>query len=276
MIDNHADVAAQPTLRSRAPAYSVMQECLRIQATAPPQSAAAKLFGQNPLHPEARSWYRGAIGEIDVAEVLSKLGPEWTVLHAVPVGSGSSDIDHVVIGPAGVFTINTKNHTGKIFVAGGTLSVNGHKTDHIRNSLHEAGRASRLLSIAAGTPVRVTPLIVLVSTEPIKKGRTKPKVTVLPSNWLSRWLKRRPRILSEQSIECYAKLAEQRGTWHAQPVVFYDTLRHVQRFQRLQHEIALARQRNRTWIAMATLLPIAIAIVLIAVLPGAIMAGLNH
>ncbi|MBG6212216.1 hypothetical protein RCH23_000129 [Cryobacterium sp. CAN_C3] len=46
--------------------------------------------------------------------MLSKLGPEWTVLHAVPVGSGSSDIDHVVIGPAGVFTINTKNHTGKI------------------------------------------------------------------------------------------------------------------------------------------------------------------
>jgi hypothetical protein len=199
MIDNHADVAVQPTLRSRGPAYSVMQECLRIQATVPPQSAAAKLFGQNPLHPEARSWYRGALGEIEVAEVLSKLGPEWTVLHAVPVGSGSSDIDHVVIGPAGVFTINTKNHTGKVFVAGGTFSVNGRKTDHFRNSLHEAQRASRLLSSAAGTPVRVTPLIVLVSTEPIRTGRTKPKVTVLPSNWLSRWLKRRPRILSEQT-----------------------------------------------------------------------------
>jgi len=118
MIDKHDGVAAQPTLRSRGPAYSVMQECLRIQAAAPPQRAAARLFGQNPVHPEARSWYRGAIGEIEVAEVLSKLGPEWTVLHAVPVGSGSSDIDHVVIGPAGVFTINTKNHTGKVFVAG--------------------------------------------------------------------------------------------------------------------------------------------------------------
>jgi hypothetical protein len=217
MIDNHADVAVQPTLRSRGPAYSVMQECLSIQSTAPPQGSAAKLFGRNPLHPEARSWYRGAIGEIEVAEVLSKLGPEWTVLHAVPVGSGSSDIDHVVIGPAGVFTINTKNHVGEVFVAGSSFSINGRKTNHIRNSLHEAERASRLLSSAAGTPVQVTPLIVLVSTEPIKKGRTKPKVTVLPSNWLSRWLKRRPRILSEQSIERYAKLAEQRGTWHAQP-----------------------------------------------------------
>lgn len=36
IIDNHSDVAVQPTLRSRGPAYSVMQECLRIQATAPP------------------------------------------------------------------------------------------------------------------------------------------------------------------------------------------------------------------------------------------------
>lgn len=269
-------MAVQPTLRSRGPAYSVMQECLRIQATAPPQSAAARLFGQNPLHPEARSWYRGALGEIEVADVLSKLGPEWTVLHAVPVGSGSSDIDHVVIGPAGIFTINTKNHTGKIFVAGGTFSVNGRKTDHIRNSLHEAERASRLLSSAARTPVRVTPLIVLVSTEPIRKGRTKPKVTVLPSNWLSRWLKRRPRILSEKTIERYTLLAEQRGTWHTQPVVIDDMLRHVQRFHRLQQEIAIARSRNRRWIAVATLLPIGMAIALVAVLSGVILASFNH
>ena len=32
---------------------------------------------------------------------LADLGPEWTVLHAVPVGAKASDIDDVLIGPAG-------------------------------------------------------------------------------------------------------------------------------------------------------------------------------
>jgi hypothetical protein len=39
---------------------------------------------------------------------VSKPTPEWTVLHSVPVGTGSTDIDHIAIGPAGVFTLNTK------------------------------------------------------------------------------------------------------------------------------------------------------------------------
>jgi hypothetical protein len=32
------------------------------------------------------------------------------VLHAVPVGDRGSDIDHVVIGHGGVYTVNTKTH----------------------------------------------------------------------------------------------------------------------------------------------------------------------
>ncbi|WP_371261683.1 nuclease-related domain-containing protein [Arthrobacter sp. ov118] len=31
----------------------------------------------------------------------------------MPVGAGASDVDHVLIGPAGVFTLNTKNHAGQ-------------------------------------------------------------------------------------------------------------------------------------------------------------------
>lgn len=274
MTNETARQSTQPTLRARGPAYSVMQECLQIQATAEPRSPASRFFGRSPLHPDARSWYQGALGEIEVAGVLSKLGPEWTVLHAVPVGSGDSDIDHLVIGPAGIFTINTKNHAGKkIWVGGGTLKVNNFKTDHIRNSLHEATRASRLLSAAVGTQTHVTPLIVVVASESITKGKTKPKVTVLPSSWLYRWLKRRPLVHSAVAVARFSMLAEQRGTWHTQAVAIDDTLRHVQRFQRLQREMAEARRRAKAWLAVAVFAPIGIFVLLVvAVVPQIITA----
>jgi len=66
-------------------------------------------------------WYLGALGELDVARSLDSLGPEWRVFRAVPIGTGSSDIDHVVIGPPGVFTINTKHHQGKDIWIGAKL-----------------------------------------------------------------------------------------------------------------------------------------------------------
>ena len=73
-----------------------MQECLARQEMATPRGRLARALGNSPLHPDARSWYSGALGEIVVANALAQLGDEWTVLHAVQVGSGSADIDHVI------------------------------------------------------------------------------------------------------------------------------------------------------------------------------------
>lgn len=69
-----------------------------------------------------RSWRVGAEGEHIIAEALTSLttstwadrlrrrASPWWVLHSIPVGTGSSDIDHLVGGPPGVFSINTKHH----------------------------------------------------------------------------------------------------------------------------------------------------------------------
>ena len=244
--------AVEPTLRARGPAYSVMQECLRIQSEALPLGKVAHFFGCSPLCADARSWYRGALGELEVAAELARLGPEWTVLHAVPVGSGDSDIDHVVIGPPGIYTINTKNHSGKkIWVGGNTFLVNGFKTDHIRNSLFEAKRAAALLSKVAGGPVKVTPLIVVVNPAGIARGRGKQRVIVLTSGRLFSWLTHRPRVHSNEAVTYFSMIAEERATWHARGHVIDDTLRHLQRFERLQHEVRAARIRARRWLVFA-------------------------
>lgn len=102
-----------------------------------------------------RNWRIGADGEQAVAEQLARTGAQWRILHAVPVGNRGSDIDHVVIGPGGVFTVNAKNHPkAAVWVGGDTMMVNGHRVPYVRNSRFEAKRASRLLADRAGFPCR--------------------------------------------------------------------------------------------------------------------------
>lgn len=99
--------AAADLLRLRAPASSVIAELLRVQASVPARTGAQQFFGRSPLSVESRPWYLGAFGELEVARLLDQLGPGWFAIHAVPVGSAGSDVDHIVIGPGGVFTINS-------------------------------------------------------------------------------------------------------------------------------------------------------------------------
>jgi hypothetical protein len=60
---------------------------------------------------------KGARGEFKAAWRLSNLPSEYKVLNNINIKSGnkSSQIDHVVISPYGIFVIETKNYSGWIF-----------------------------------------------------------------------------------------------------------------------------------------------------------------
>ena len=76
-----------------------------VNAQAPVMNFASRVLG---VKTDERAWRVGAKGEEKVASELAKLDARWRVLHAVEVGENGSDIDHVVIGPPGVFTLNAK------------------------------------------------------------------------------------------------------------------------------------------------------------------------
>lgn len=64
----------------------------------------------------------GLAGERQVADKLKQLGKEYTVMHRHKVRAGGSvqEFDHIVIGPNGLFHIETKHWSGEIrFTAGG-------------------------------------------------------------------------------------------------------------------------------------------------------------
>ncbi|MCL9665407.1 NERD domain-containing protein [Curtobacterium albidum] len=233
------------TLRARRPGYAVMQECLRLQSEAPVRTRAQRFWGVDPVAPPAQSWFKGALGERRVAAELDRLGPDFTVLHAVPVGKGSTDIDHLVIGPTGVFSINTKNHSGqRVFVGGSSFIIGGKKTWHIGAAQSEGRTATRLLSAAAGEAILVQPLLV-VAADRITFGKKRPPVVVLRPDQVRGWILGLRRAHSDEAVRYLSMVAEERGTWHAAAFVADDTLRLEQRFDRLVRDVEDARVRRR-------------------------------
>lgn len=80
------------------------------------------------------SFIKGARGEEDVARELSFLPASYSVFHGLSrsartiMGRGG-DVDHMVIGPTGVFVIETKNWDGAITVDDAGILYDGKRPD---------------------------------------------------------------------------------------------------------------------------------------------------
>ena len=187
------------------------EEALRAQA--PFRTAIARFFD---FKTDERAWRLGRQGEQLVANELAQLPAGWHCLHAVEVGSRGSDVDHVVIGPAGVFTINAKHHPqAKIWVGGNTVMVNGYRQPYVRNSRHEAGRATKLLSRAAGFRVDVRGVIAVVNARDLKIKEAPRDVHVVARTRLRKWLLSQPIVISDDAVAHIHRVARRSTTWTA-------------------------------------------------------------
>jgi hypothetical protein len=166
------------------------------------------------VHTEERAWRLGAEAEAVVGRRLDKL-QGWHVLHSVLVGHGTADVDHLAIGPGGVFTINTKNHpNGRVWVGGNTFFVNGTRVPYIHKSRYEAAQAGARLTAATGMYVAPQPLIVVKGATRGFTVKAQPQgVRVLGSRQVKRWLKRRPPVLGPETVERIYEAARRSTTW---------------------------------------------------------------
>ena len=201
-------------LGSQVAGQAVAEQAQAAREAAPVKTLVARVLG---VHTEERAWRVGAQGEKKVAARLARLPEGWHVLHAVPVGNRGSDIDHVVIGPAGVFTINAKHHpNANVWVGGNTFMVNGRKVPYVRNSRHEAQRASRLLSEAAGREVKVRGVIAVVGAHKGFTVKEQPSdVTVVTRKRLARWLQDQRAWLPLVDVEDLHSVARRSDTWQS-------------------------------------------------------------
>jgi hypothetical protein len=201
-------------LASNAPGAAARAQADSLRAAAPRRTFLARMFG---VRTNERAWRIGALGEVAVAAQLQKLGPDWRVLHAVPVGSKGSDIDHVLIGPPGVFTLNAKHHpNGNVWVYYDAFAVNGQRYPYIRNSRFEARRASKFLTRAVGSAVDVHGVVVVIGARRGFVIKQQPNdVRVVGRKQLAAWLNRLPRRQSQADVELIYHYARQSSTWLA-------------------------------------------------------------
>lgn len=184
---------------------------IEVNAQAPVLNFVARVLG---VKTDERAWRVGAKGEEKAAGELEKLGPGWRVLHAVEVGENGSDIDHIVIGPAGVFTLNAKRHPhGKAWVGERMVMVNGQRTEYRRNSRFEAKRACRLLSEACARSVDVTPAVVFVDLDDFTVKQMPADVHVTTRRQLIGWLRSLPAVIDNGTVEEIFGKARLSSTW---------------------------------------------------------------
>jgi len=241
---HRTDFAGIQALSSREAGYSVALKCLEVQSQAEARDASLRTAQRVVLHDDAWSWYQGALGEIEVGRMLSELGPEWFVRHAVPIGAGTKDVDHLVIGPGGVFAINTKHHSGaKVWVVDYVLGINNSKTRHLADGRRDGADVAKRLSAKAGFPVTVRPVVALVDPQSVvdKRSQYSRPVAVLDARKLVHWLKAQPQQLSDTKLGLLKLAAEEPETWHIDPLAA-NTLRVMPRFERLIVDVGTPRR----------------------------------
>ncbi|RDV46171.1 hypothetical protein DOE76_03225 [Leifsonia sp. ku-ls] len=229
------DFAGISALSSRPAGYAVAAKCLQVQAEAERADPSLASSARTTLHPDAWPWFQGALGEIEVGRLLDALGPEWFVRHSVPIGANTKDVDHLVVGPAGVFAINTKHHAGaSVWVGDHVLRVNNANTSHLRAAIRDGHDVARRLAEKVGFPVPVRSVIAVLDARSLTDRRAPHDgaVAVVDARSLASWLRAQTTPLGSAHLDLVKLAAEEPGTWHVDRHAA-ETFRVMQRFERL-------------------------------------------
>ena len=211
-----AGPAGDDDLARNPPGASASAQARALRRQRPLLTGAAAMLG---VRTSAQQFAAGARGERTVGRQLGRWATRygWHVLHAVPVGQRGADIDHVVIGPFGVVTVNTKTTGTAVWAGEYGLTVGGQPVDYLRKSRHEADRAGRLLHRATGLQVPARAAIVFVGARKVTvRGGGPADVAVLPTpRALRHWLQRQPPVLPPGQVEAIYEAARRPASWQS-------------------------------------------------------------
>ena len=151
------------------------------------------------------SFFVGARGEERVANVLAALSSRYHVFHDFMTARGP--VDHVVVGPTGVFAVETKNWRGRIELQEGHVLVDGRLADRspLQQAICEADAVEAALS-AAGWTGNVTPVLCFASDTFVKDSAAAGSARLINAKSLPGWLGAQPETLSASEIERLVQL----------------------------------------------------------------------
>lgn len=152
----------------------------------------------------AEMFEKGADGEAATAATLRDLPPEWGVLHdrRWPLRR-LANIDHIVIGPGGIFVIDSKNWSGRLTLGAGHLRQNGRSREKEVAKCADAGLAVAELAGPFGD--RVFPVLCFTRDEPLT-GWSR-DVLICSTSTLTQMLLSRPQALTAaEATEVWLRL----------------------------------------------------------------------
>lgn len=211
------------------------------------------------LEKSAAAWEAGVVGERATGGVLAGLDPgQWSVIHDVRwPGRERANIDHVAVGPGGVFVIDSKNWSGKVVVKDGVLRQNGYSREKAVAGVAESAIA--VLEIVPDTPVQ--PVICLVGDDPFE-GWVRDVILCSTAN-LHTMLTTRPATLTAEDVRRVTAALEA-GLSIADVAPRSTSVRHGRASARRQ---STSRSGSSGWRLLAW-------IVIVALLIGAFQTGL--
>ena len=148
------------------------------------------------LQRSAALWEKGAEGEVAVARALEALPEGWVALHdLVWPGRQRANIDHVVIGPGGVFVVDAKNWSGRIEVRDDVLLQGGRRREP---AVASAGEAAIAMQGVVPPPALCMGVLCFVRDKPLVRWAR--DVMVCSTSNLTAMLASRPEVLSPEDV----------------------------------------------------------------------------
>jgi hypothetical protein len=160
--------------------------------------------------PDAVAWRRGAAGERRTARLLDPLERHgWAVLHDLAIPGSRANLDHLVIGPGGVFVIDSKHYRGRLQLdPSGRLWLGRYPLAPILQAVSfEADRAALVLT----DPDVVVVPVVAVHGAQVPWGKVVMQgVPVVAARRLPSMLRQLPAVLGPERVAVLADQARVR------------------------------------------------------------------
>ena len=151
------------------------------------------------------NFINGGTAELDVHDILDELPDEFEVIPDLNL-TNRGNIDFVVVGPTGVWTLEVKSHRGRMGFDGTRLTRNGFRMerDFLKQAQAEMYAVKECVEQELGETVFVKPVVVFASPGAHMQFGLRPLrgVQVIGVSWLIQLLtKEIPYLLSRERIE---------------------------------------------------------------------------
>jgi hypothetical protein len=185
-----------PTSQHARPVEAAARDhALALLSASPVYARVARILGADA----ARGDHPLMAGRSDIGARLTQLPAGW---HVVPA-DGVQPVEHLVIGPAGVFAVAVLHHVdAAVHVEGELIAVNGRHQRGLAELRRATSRLAKSLSAAAGEAVTVRPVLAVSGAQRGYAVKRQPReVTVVNRQTITAFLHAQPAVLDAAAVD---------------------------------------------------------------------------